>query len=363
MPNEVSRTSLLAVANLVKPALATQAYIPSLTHICFDGINATAYNDITAITVASPVEGLHCCVPGDLLIKALNSFTSDKVLIDDVKGSITVAAGRSKLKLPTLPLADFPYVEPPQAIYPIELSADILKGIEMCLVAVGNDPTHPAQMGITMESGKDGAVLFSTDNFTISRYQTKTKIKLPADIPVILPTFFCQQLITLSKVYKDVLRVELEISAGSLTAVFGGNKANVTTKQLVDLEAMDFSSILNKYKVDETLQIKGIINPIPDDFDASFSRALLVLGNELDKLTKITVSGGRMKLLSTSSSGESTDSFSYADKEASEEPFYVDPVLVGRASRCCANMALLDRVMILTDSDGKFIHLISHCTK
>jgi len=361
MPNEVSRTSLLAVANLVKPALATQAYIPSLTHICFDGINATAYNDITAITVASPLEGLHCCVPGDLLIKALNSFTSDKVLIDDVKGSITVAAGRSKLKLPTLPLADFPYVEPPQAIYPIELSADILKGIEMCLVAVGNDPTHPAQMGVTVESGKDGAVLFSTDNFTISRYKTKSKIKLPADVPVILPTFFCQQLLTLSSAFTGE-PITLDVHAGSLTAYIG-DAATVFTKQLVDLEAMDFSSILNKYKVDETLQIKGIINPIPDDFDASFSRALLVLGNELDKLTKITVSGGRMKLLSTSSSGESTDSFSYADKEASEEPFSVDPVLVGRASRCCANMALLDRVMILTDSDGKFIHLISHCTK
>ena len=361
MSHEVSRASLLAVANIIKPALASQAYIPSLTHICFDGINAIAYNDITAIMVKSPLE-FSGCVPGDLLIKALTSFTADKVLIqDETKGSITLASGRSKLKLPTLPISDFPFVEPPESNDPIKLSADILKGIEMCLVAVGNDPTHPAQMGVTMESSKNGAVLFSTDNFTISRYLTKTKIKLPADIPVILPTFFCQQVIAMSKVHPDEI-VELEINSGSLTAVFG-DQAYVVTKQLVDLEAMDFSSILNKYKVDASLEIKGVVNPIPDDFDASFSRALLVLGNELDKLTKITVSGGRMKLLSTSSAGESTDSFTYADKEASDEPFYVDPVLVGRASRICSHMALLDRVMILTDGDEKFVHLISHCTK
>ena len=358
--NEVSRIGLLSVCNQAKAALASQAYIPALTHFCFDGVNVMAYNDISAIMVQSPLD-VEACIPGQLLIKALNSLTADKVLVQKGDGFFTLASGRSKLKIPHLPVTDFPFETPPESDNPIKITPEILKGIEMCLVAVGNDATHPAQMGVTMESDKNGAVLFSTDNFTLSRYVTKSKIKLPADVPVILPTFFCQQMIGLAKAYPGEA-ILLDVLAGSLTASIG-DVAKVFTKQLVDLEAMDFAKILNKYKIDAALGIDGSLVSIPDDFDASFSRALLILGSELDKITKITVKGGRMSLVSTSAAGESTDSFGYPDKEVSDEPFYADPVLVGRASKVCSKMALLERVIVFTDSEATFVHVIAHCTK
>ena len=357
-PVEVSREALLKVANLVKPALAMQAYIPSLTHICFDGVSAIAYNDISAILVRSPID-LEACIPGDLLIKSLNSLSAEKVLIqEDADGKVLLSSGRSKLKVPTLPITDFPFEAPPSSDAPIKITAEILKGIEMCLVAVGNDPTHPAQMGVTMEAGKKGATLFATDNFTVSRFQTKSKISLPADVPVILPKFFCEQLVALAKSFSGE-PVELDVHAGSLVASFG-EAAQLFTKQLVDLEPMEFDTILQKYKVDAL--VGEVAVTIPDDFDAAFNRALLVLGNEPDKITKVTLAGGKMKLLSTSSAGEASDTFTYDDPDGPAEPFFVDPVLVARASKACSKVAALDQVLVLGNNDLTFVHMIAHCT-
>lgn len=356
MEQTVLRESLLQAALLVKPALASQSYIPALTHICFDGVTMLAYNDISAIMVRSPIE-MEMCVPGDLLIKALGSLTADELLMQqDTSGNLLLAAGRSKLKLPTLPIADFPFEEP-EVARTIKLSASILKGIEKCLVAVGHDPTHPAQMGITMEAGKDGATLYSTDNFTISRYQTDTKISLPASVPVILPTFFCEQIVSLAKAYPDE-PVELAIQAGSLIAVVG-DTAKLFTKQLVDLEPMNFDTILKKYHVDEVIKEAAIA--IPDSFDASFDRALMILANEMDKVTKVTMTGDKMKILSTSSLGEASDSFTYKDPNAPAEPFFVDPALVSRGSKICSKVAILEKVMVLGNEDLSFTHLIAHC--
>lgn len=355
--NVVKRAELLWATNLVRPALAAQDYIPSLTHICFDGETAIAYNDITAILVRSPIE-IEGCLPGDLLIKALNSMNAAEVMVqEDGVGKVLLSSGRSKLKIPTLPITDFPFEVPPASGDPIKITADILKGIELCLVAVGNDPTHPAQMGVTMEAGKTGALLYSTDNFTVSRYQTVSKVVLPADVPVILPTFFCQQLVSIAKAYPDEA-VELDVHAGSLVASFG-DQAQLFTKQLLDLEPMDFASILKKYKVDANLT--NSLVPIPDDFEAAFSRALLVLDKELDKTTKISIGAKRMKLLSTSPAGESSDSFAF-DVPGEQEPFYVDPVIVSRASKACSKIAALDRVLVMTNKEASFLHMIAHCS-
>lgn len=357
---ELKRSTLLQLALMVRPAMASQAYIPSLTHICFDGDDdaAIAYNDITAIVVRSSIN-LQCCLPGDLLIKTLNSIAAENILLEEDESTVTIAAGRSKMKLPCLPVTDFPFEYPPAPKASVLITNDILAGIEMCLVAVGNDPTHPAQMGVTLEQGKAGAVLYSTDNFTVSRYQSDSKVSLPAEVPVILPTFFCQQLLALAKAFPGE-RIDLNIHSGSLSADFGGH-AQLFTKQLMDLDVMDFSTILKKYKVDS--MVAEVAVDIPDDFDAAFERALLVLSNEQDKITKITMTKDKMKLLSTSSSGEASDVLAYPEPSSPSEPFFVDPVLISRASKICSKIAVLEQVLVLGNHDYSFVHMIAHCTK
>lgn len=360
--NSTGRAALLKIANLIRPALATQDYIPALTHIKFDGQFATAYNDISAIVVQAEVD-IKRCVPGDLLIRALGSFGGETVALayDDKNSSLLLSSGRSKLKLPTMPTADFPFEVPSDQAPEITMTKDMIKGIEQCLLSVGNDPTHPAQMGVTLEvDGEGRAVMFSTDNFTISRYQTSTKIVLSGDTPVIMPTFFCVQLIAIAKAFPEC-EVVLVMLPGALLADFlpagKSTTASLFTKTIVDLEPLDFHKIVKKH-CDPVKVVKDLIT-IPDALDAAFERALLVLTNELDKSTEVIVSPEGIDLHSTSAMGDSDDEIDA--KIGTSMKFLVDPTLVVRGTKQASKIGFYPRVMVLANESASFLHLIAHC--
>lgn len=359
--NSQNREALLRLVNLVRPALANQSYIPAWTHVAFDGKSASCYNDISGISVACSLD-LRACVPGELLVKALQSFNAEQVLVQQSKGeSLIVSSGRSKLKLPMLELNAFDFEFPTDRAPEIELSDDILAGITKCKLSIGADPTQPAQMGVTLETDDKGyAVLLSTDNFSISRYQSRTKIKLPGDAPVILPTFFCEQLVVLAKAFSEA-PIVLRVLAGALLVTFG-TEAQLFTKTVVDVEPLDFDRILKKNV--ELSKIKDLVAPIPDSFDSSFGRALLVLSQEVDKVTTVSWDGKRIKLKSSSQAGDSDDVLPFDGPEGLADPveFHIDPSLVIRASKACTHMALQPKVLVLSDEAGKFVHLIAHCS-
>ena len=362
-----NREQLIKAVNLARAALATQDYIPAYKHFCFADGFVSAYNDIAAIKIKNDLD-LEVCIPGEMLIKALGSFNAEKVLLqpnDD--GSLLISSGRSKLKVPTLPAKDFPLAIPDGKKVPVVGVAEgLLLGIQRCLISAGNDPTHPATMGVPLDQEDGKAVLFSTDNVTISRFATKHKTELPGDAPVILPRFFCEQLVALSKAFPFCV-VDVELHAGALVAYFFDEHevehAVLFQKTLVDLEPLDFPKIIGKH-----VKVKGLadqLTEIPPAFDAAFDRALLVLGAEADKATKITQTDEAIKLLSTSSVGEASDSItcdSLAEGEAPVEPFLVDPTMVSRAFKACTHMALLPRIMVMANKDASFVHLIAHCS-
>lgn len=363
--NSTNREALLKTANLVKAALASAAYIPALTHIAFDGEYATAYNDISAIAVRAKL-AVERCIPGDLLIRALSSFGADKVLFqEDKDGALIVSSGRGRVKLPTLELKAFPY-HPPEpknerGAVALAIDASILKGIERCLMSVNNDPTHPAQMGVTLDCDKSGnAVLFSTDNFTISRYQTKTEVELPGDAPVILPRFFCEQLVSLARAFPEE-KIKLWLLGGALFAEFGG-EAELFSKTPAELEPLNFPGIVSKHV--QLDKLKDQLFSIPNAWDSAFTRALLVLGSEDDKATKITLDGGNIHLHSSSAMGDADDQIAYdADKSDPDQPFYVDPTYVVRATKACTMLGFTERVLIMADADLRFVHIVAHCAK
>jgi hypothetical protein len=360
----VNRNTLMRVVNLVKPALATAAYIPALTHVKFDPEFATAYNDITAILVSFNLD-LEACLPGELLGKALSSFSSDNLMLQQSGSDVVLSSGRSKIKLPYLDAEKFPFDFPElDGRHGIDIDAAMLRGIELCLTSVGNDPTHPAQMGVTLDADDKGrAILFSTDNFSISRYQTKTKIELPGDSPVIMPTFFCVQLVGMSKAFPDDA-VTLYLAGGSLVAEFGKQKAYIINKVMVDLEPLVFPRIITK-NVPDLAGLKERARVLPDNWDSSFQRALLVLGGEVDKVSKVKTDGESITIYTSSAMGEADDVMELKDTfdDFPDGPFYVDPALVVRASKPCALVEFRDKVMVMADSECQFLHLIAHCSK
>lgn len=356
------RDALLKVAALIRPALATSNYIPAFQHIKFDGDFATAYNDISAISVRMKTD-VRRCIPGELLIRALGSFNADNVAFSEGKnGALTISSGRSRVTVPTLDLKAFPLVWPEDGDVEVKLSAAILKGIARCLLSVGSDPTHPEQMGVTLESQGGKAVLYSTDNFSISRFSTDSKLKLPGDSPIILPTFLCEQLSSLARAFPDETPTLL-VMDGALVVEFG-DSARLLTKTLVDREPLDFPAIFKKHmKADGDL--KKELATIPDAFDSALQRALLVLGSEQDKVTTVTFGDEKIAMSSSSSMGDSDDKMPFdcdAAAHAPEEVFF-DPALVARASKHCGLLGFMPRALVLADSEAQFVHLVAYCSK
>ncbi len=349
MTIDLNRASLLSDLSLVRPAVSNQAFVPSLTHFLFTGYGVVGYNDISAIEVKADLD-LNCCVPADLLIKSLNSLSGEKVAIDEGEGFIVISSGRSKVKIPTLPAEDFPFLIPHHEYKRgIEIDAGILSGIEKCLLGVGTDPTHVAQMGVTLEPGKS-AVLYSTDNRSMSRYITESDINLPGDSPVVLPTFFCSQLLQLSKSFKGE-EITLYFLSGSVSASIG-DQAFLYTKLISDLEPLDFATIIRKHLNAEEFDK----HPIPSGLDDAVSRAELITSSELDKLVNIEIKRKSMYVTSSSSLGETRDVLSTS---ADDFPtFTVDPQLLSRALKVCRDISFLDGVLVLFTED--FTHLIAH---
>lgn len=368
MSNEstMNRESLLKTLNLVKPALAAQTFIPAYNHIAFDGDHAMTHNDITALRVRCAFPEV-CCVPGELLIRALGSFSGTEVLIK--KGgtdhALVIKSGRSSLKVPTMPIKSFPFDLPEAEATgeSVVLDAGIIDGIRQCLVSAGTNPNHPAAMGITLDMDDKGeAVLFATDNYTISMHGTRTRVYLPGDAPVIMPTFFCNQLIALTKAFPNLVKeITLHILPGALLVEFGevGNaEVSLFTKTIDDVEPMDFHKIIKKH-----VDVKNLksLAPIPDAFDSAFSRQLLVLGSEADKVTKVVYEDGEITLKSISQTGESNESFSFDGPMRGRcGGFHIDPTLVVRGSKLCDQMYLGERVLVMAGNKNEFLHIIAH---
>lgn len=355
--DSTNREELLKIAGLVRPALASQPYIPALTHICFNGFLACAYNDIAAISVQCTLD-VKRCIPGEMLIKTLGSFAGDNVLLQEGKGgALVISSGRNKVTLPTLGNDKFPLTWPSGAAPEIGLDDEIMKGIQRCLLSVGSDPTHPAQMGVTLDvDSKSNAVLFSTDNHTISRYQTATKIELPGDAPVILPTFFCEQLLRLQAAYPKAERALL-MRAGSLVAEFGNDRATLFSKTLVDQVPLDFPKVINR--MCDLAALREMTTEIPAGFDSALDRAMLVLSGEVDKATKIIPGDGVFSMHSSSSFGDADDRLKF-DSKGEDTFFLIDPSHMARAAKSCSKMAFLTRALVMTDADHQFMHLIAH---
>lgn len=373
--NSITRESLIRIVNLVKPALSTQDYIPALKHILFAAGFASAFNDNQAIQVRLPSSDLDLglCLPGDMLAKALASFNAEKVMLaaNEKDSSLAISSGRAKIKTKTMPASSFPLELPKGKGVVIEVTDDMLEGIRRCLIGVGNNPTHPASMGVTLDSEGQRAILYSTDNATISRYKTKTVCELPGDSPVVIPTFFCEQLVSLAKAFPKT-EVDLRVYPGALVAEYNDPDADTNslmarlfTKTLDDITALDYGKIVAKHL--DIAKAAAKMATIPASFDAAFDRALLVLGASTDKATKITPTDSGLKLLSLSDLGEAQDSINFDGKEGADaldvdEPFYVDPTLIARGCKSCATVGFFTRVVVFGDADGRFLHLVSHCS-
>lgn len=356
-----NREELLRATQLVRPALAAQGYIQALTHVCLNENGVTAYNDIAAINVALEHD-LDCCVPGDLFIKALTGFSAKDVKVTpaDTGSSVVLSSGRSKMKLATLSTRDFPFKHPqvkPKATDQIDLGDDMLRGVQRCLISVNTNASHPAQQGVTLDQVDGRAVFFSTDNLFITRYETDSKISLPADEPVILPTFFCEQALALAKAFPEDELV-LHLLDGGLLLVVGEQKAFLFQRQMaVEMTPLDFPSIIQK-NIGDIDTVAKKLTAIPDGWDVALSRAVLVQSSALEPRLDINSDGDVLTLQSKSDCGETDEELKWGGP-GMKKGVSVNPSFLVRAAANSTHVFFTDRVVVLGTKDATLLHLIA----
>lgn len=358
----MDRATLLRAATLVRPALAERAYIPALTHIALDGSWATAYDDALAISVQCDTD-FNCLVPGLLFMQSLSSFGSKEVLVQEGEGAhIVLRGGRGRVKLPTLQPEAFPLQWPRDPIGTVTIEGDMLKAMERCLISVNTDATQPAQMGITLDSNEDGhAVFFSTDNNSISRAQCAPKIKLPGDVPIILPRRFCEQLLALSKAFPDTIP-SMDIGDGYVDVAFlkpaRGHAARLFARMVIDLDPIDFPRTLTRH-CGELATLKKRTAVVPEELDQALDRALLVLASETRKRTVVKVDDGTLKLRATSELGDADDHMKIDLDDVG--PVDMDAFYVARGLKHADRIAITDKVTILVGGEScEFLHIVLH---
>lgn len=350
MSKQINRAVLLVQLNLVKAAISKQEYIPLLTHFMFDGKAVTAYNDITAISTPCDAD-FQGCVPSELLIKTLKSMSAELITMERFSEHVLISAGKSKIKIPALPSKDFPspFYKLQEPLYLFYVNGDMRRGIKLCLIGVGNNQAHPSEVGITLDPDYSDteAAIYSTDNVTLSRFVFNTDSDHFS--PIILPTFFCEQLLALSTGSNDAV---IEVHDGALVADFGGGSL-LFTKMIDDVQPKAFEDVINRYIENGYLPTHGI----PDLFNQGFERAMLIQETEAVRDTEVNVEDGKLTLLSSSKTGEAFDTMLY---DGDDIKFHIDPTSVKRISFVTSKIALLPKVMVFTDDDEDFIHLIAH---
>lgn len=207
-PLVIDRVDLVDVLRRVQPAVAPSSVIPVLRCFCFDQRAVFAYDDSVAVHYPMPT-GLAGAFQASVLLPwlAASKATSVKVTPEptgkDAGASCTFTAGRSRLRLPMLPLSDSVFEMPELSGKGGELpwTEDLFSRLEAVTVTMGNDPTIPWQLGVTVVPREGRLTLFTTDNRAASRAEVELgrKGRGWGGAPVILPPRFCTMLLSFAR--------------------------------------------------------------------------------------------------------------------------------------------------------------------
>lgn len=348
---KLDRKDFLGALKQVDSARSSQDFIPILTHFCFDGKNLTAFNDKIAIQTKFATE-FKGGLPGTVS-KLVGSYSTESIELNPIQGKdseLEFKSGKNKLKLPLLPTSQFLYTPPNlENSHQIKITPQFKGAVESCMVSVGTDPTHPEQLGCFLEYGKKVTV-YSTDNQSISRATTDCTCEDEGN--VLLPTEFCQELISLMGSFKGS---EFSLYIGEGFVVVEGGGVHISSKVLdrAGTRILDFDRI-----VDSIMKKLDAPQPIPDDMLPITERSLILLERSIDKCCTVDIKGNSIQFTTETPDGESRDWSELATEVGKDMVFKVDPRLLKRALEKCTEISFHIRTVVMQDAN--FLHLLSH---
>jgi len=170
--------------------ISTKTNIPILA-----GIKITADKEITLTSTNLEISKIIKCsgkvikkgstvVNGKVLLEIFKTLNEAELSIDG--NSLLITSGKSKFKIPTMDVKDFPGFPDFKDNETLDIHGGILtEAIEKTIKAVGIDLSRPVLTGALLVIDKD-FTLVSTDSYRLAKYSAniKSKVKIEALIPL-----------------------------------------------------------------------------------------------------------------------------------------------------------------------------------
>ncbi len=297
----MKRIDVVDLLDIVSPALAKSGLIPILSHLCFTGTHAMAYNDQIGISVPFKTE-FTGAVPGDVLLNLLHNSKAKDIDFIPSENELLIKAASSRLKLPLLPDSSFVFEMPESKTLSLPVKVgDFISAVDECLLSVGNDASVPDQLGVTIiPDGKELAIC-ATNNATLTHSKVALSGKCDLKSPITLSTEFCRQLIKLAK---NETKVEVHDDHALAISSIGVRLFG----KLIEIEKpLDFLGVMKRHVPDDV--IKSAV-PIPSKLRLMLERAIIVTMSSATEqtYTEISIQGGKMRFVTQSMLGEVVDS-------------------------------------------------------
>lgn len=288
----MDRSELLSILKRAEPALAVRDVAENYTSLFFDGEFVYAYDGLVAIRVPckAPVSG---GVRGQQVIAFLSACSAEKM---EFKGDATtfhLKVGTANLKMPLAPIANNPSPAWPKPAGE-DAALKVTKAFEVALKAVGvtlgTDPSMPALCGITVSVGKKSVKLTSAVSHAASiAYIGEAPPEALRGARVLLPLRFCELILASSPKALVVPGPGFKKSEVEALYADGSRVRASTIAEDVDLSAIE--------KIEANVKWDGHAKlPNKANLQGALDRALVVLGGDVEKESKVRVSEGRLQI-------------------------------------------------------------------
>jgi DNA polymerase III sliding clamp (beta) subunit (PCNA family) len=346
---QLSRKDTLAALEAVKPAVASRSAIIETTHLWFTGTHVWATDGGLGIKVKfdSPIK---CGVPGSLFFGLLNQAAADTLEFDYDDNVLAFKAGRSRVKLNTLPLEQgriwrFPDRASGKPKATIKVSEHFIAGLKRVLALKPVARSRMEHHAVCIYAEGEEMDLYTTDSrsmlvtpVTEKLIGTVEKIALPRDL--------AQQIVDQCAPGED-----LKMYADYFTTT-ASNRVTLYSNVLDTSEMLDIPTFADTYANDKV----SAPVPIPEGFTAALERALLVAGSDAPSV-RLTTNGKSLKFFGHYKAGEVEEEFQLT-KAAAKGTILADAkTLLG--VKDVKKLAIFDgKALTLRDDEG-FMYMLA----
>lgn len=305
MKATIERATLLRCLSHVQSVVERRNTIPILANVLLeasgDGAIKVTATDLDLQVVESQ-QAVSVDSPGAITVSAHLLFDiarklpdGSQVSLEAADGRMTVKAGRSRFKLPTLPRDDFPIIAegdlPTSFALPAKTLAEL---IDRTRFAISTEETRYYLNGIFFHvADDDGPVLkaAATDGHRLARFTLARPDGADGMPDVIVPR---KAIGELRKLLEESLDgdVQIDLSASKVRFSLGGEGGTILTSKLIDGTFPDYSRVIPTGN-DKLLKID------PKSFYAGVDR-VATIATEKTRAVKMSVENDKVTLSVTS---------------------------------------------------------------